>query len=83
MNVYPNPFAGQLTFRYKLNVPGVVTIQVSDISGRVVYTSTEGAKAPGDYTNVWNSNSLPAGSYIAVLAVDNQQVQTIKIVKSK
>lgn len=82
MNAFPNPFAGQVTFRYKLDVAGKVNIDVMDISGKVVDVLNEGYKTPGDYTKLLNTSSLPAGNYIAVLSLDNQKVQTMKLVKT-
>jgi len=82
MNAYPNPFSNSLSFRYKLDVPGNVTITLADVTGRSIATINEGSKTAGDYTKQFNASSLPAGSYIATLSVDNEQVQSIKLVKS-
>ena len=82
MNAIPNPFASQVSFRYMLDVAGKVAIQVVDINGRLVAVMNEGYKTPGDYTEQLNTNNLPAGSYVAVLSINDQKVQTIKLVKA-
>ena len=83
MNAYPNPFAGQLSFRYKLDVPGTIRIDLMDITGKTVNTIDAGYKAIGDYTDAINTSALGTGNYIAVLSVNGQKAQTIKIVKSR
>ena len=82
MNAYPNPFTSQVSFRYKMDMDGKVNIQVMDINGRTVNTINEGYKTTGDYTTQWNAGSVPAGNYIAVLSINGQQIQTIKLVKA-
>ena len=82
MSAYPNPFTSQLSFRYKMNVAGKVSIQVMDINGRIVNTLNEGYKTNGEYTEQLNTNNLAAGTYFANLSVDDQKVQTIKLVKT-
>jgi len=83
MNAFPNPFAAQVSFRYKLDVPGTVRIDILDISGRVVNVINPGSKQAGDYTEQLNTNSLADGNYLAVMSVNGQKVQTLKIVKGK
>ena len=82
MNAYPNPFAGQLSLRYKLEMAGSVKIEISDINGRVVDVLNEGVKNVGDYTKQLNTGNYAMGNYIAVLSVNDQKVQTIKLVKA-
>ena len=81
MNAFPNPFSSQVSFRYKLDVAGKVNIQVTDITGRVVSMIEPGNKTPGDYTQQMNTAALAPGNYIAVLSLDGQKVQSLKIVK--
>ena len=83
MNAMPNPFSSQLSFRYKMEMAGKVTIQLMDINGRVVNVLNEGYKTPGDYNQQINTSGLAAGSYVAILSVNDQKVQTIKVVKAK
>ena len=82
MNAFPNPFSSQISFKYLLDVAGKVSIQVMDINGRVVNVINDGYKTPGNYTDQMSTNNLPAGNYIAVLLINDQKIQTIKMVKA-
>jgi hypothetical protein len=82
MNAFPNPFTSQISFRYMLDVAGKVSIEIMDINGRVVNVIDDGYKATGNYTDQMNTNNLPAGNYFAVLLINDQKIQTIKMVKA-
>ncbi len=81
MNAFPNPFSNQVSFRYKLDVSGKVTIQVMDINGRTVSVIEAGNKTPGDYTQQLNTSGLAIGNYVAVLSLNGEKVESQKIVK--
>jgi len=83
MNAAPNPFSSQLSFLYKLDVAGNINITIMDITGKVVNVMNEGPRSPGSYTEQWNTSNVPAGNYFAVLSINSQQVQTIKLVKAQ
>ena len=82
MVAYPNPFASQISFRYKMTGNGNVKIQISDINGRTVQLINEGSRAAGEYVAKWNSSALATGTYFANLSVNNSNVQTMKLVKT-
>ena len=82
MNAFPNPFTQQVSFRYKMDVAGEVSILIMDINGRLVNTISEGYKTPGDYIKQLNTNGMATGNYLAVLTINDQKVQTIKLVKT-
>ncbi|MES2704339.1 MAG: DUF4331 family protein [Bacteroidota bacterium] len=82
MTAYPNPFMSQVSFRYKLDVPGTVVIELMDISGRTMNVINEGYKAVGDYTHQLPTSSLAPGNYVAILKVNGQKVQSIKLAKT-
>jgi hypothetical protein len=82
MNAFPNPFSSSITFGYKLDVDGKVSIQITDITGRTVGMLNEGYTTAGDYTQQWNTNELATGNYIATLIINSTQIQTIKLVKA-
>ena len=83
MNAYPNPFVGQLSLRYKLDIGGKVDIQLMDITGRTVSVVQSGYKNAGDYTEQVSTSGLASGNYLAVLSVNGERVQTIKLVKGQ
>lgn len=82
MMAYPNPFVGQLNFKYRLAQSGKVNIEVVDINGRLVQTFNEGNKEAGTHILQWNSGALIPGNYFALLSVDGTRYQSLKIVKA-
>jgi hypothetical protein len=82
MVAYPNPFANNVTFKYKLVAAGKVQIDVLDINGRLVSTINEGQQAGGEHYAQWNAGSLAPGNYFARLAVGGGVYQTLKLVKA-
>jgi hypothetical protein len=82
MVAYPNPFASQVAFNYKVSITGSVTIHIMDVSGRVVEVINEGNRTAGNYTAKWNSSAVATGTYLATMTVNGQNIQTIKIVKT-
>jgi flagellar basal-body rod modification protein FlgD len=66
---------GQATWNYTASTPGTATINVSDSTGKVVYSTTQ-AVQPGPQTFTWNGqttngNQLTSGSYkISITAAD-------------
>jgi hypothetical protein len=80
MSAYPNPFSSVVTFKYKMNAKGNVRIQVLDITGRIVQVITE-TKQAGEYTTQWNGSSLSAGNYFAQLSINDQKLNSVKLVK--
>jgi hypothetical protein len=83
MSAYPNPFAQTLNFRYKLDHAGKVKITMMDMTGRVVNSVDAGSKMAGDYTSQVSTTNLPSGNYLLVLNVNDQSVQTLKVVKTQ
>ena len=67
--IFPNPFNGETTVTYRLSTPGFVSIQVLDLSGRIVRTLIEGNAGRGEYRLRWDGsndagNRLPSGLYL-------------------
>jgi hypothetical protein len=82
MVAYPNPFATQVSFRYKLAGAGKVQIDVMDINGRMVSSIQEGNMQPGEHIAQWSSNGIAPGNYFARLSVGGVVYQTVKLVKA-
>lgn len=80
---YPNPFLDATTLKYKMAASGSVKIQIYDINGRLVLALNEGYKTSGEYMVNWNAADILAGMYQVKLLIDNQSVQTIKMIKSE
>lgn len=82
INAFPNPFVSQLNFRYKITFAGNVRITMTDLGGRVVNVVDAGRKTPGDYSSTIGTADLAPGNYLLSLSVNNQSVQTLKVVKT-
>ncbi|MEJ2194590.1 MAG: right-handed parallel beta-helix repeat-containing protein [Ignavibacteriaceae bacterium] len=80
---YPNPFNPSTKMIYSINTSGNVKIQVFDILGCKVSELVNEYQPTGFYELEWtatdlNGRSLPSGTYIVMLQLDNL-VRSIKI----
>lgn len=60
---YPNPFNPSTKISYILSNPGLVSIEVFDVLGRVVRTLVNEFKYQGSYTIEFDASSLSSGIY--------------------
>lgn len=79
-----NPAHSSTTFRCTVPLEGILTLQVHDITGRIVNTVFSGEVPSGDVNIPFNltdssGNRLPAGVY-PVLAVSNGQTAVSRLV---
>lgn len=58
---YPNPFNNQTTIAYTLTQPGQVTIEVYDLSGKVIKQWVNDVTLPGNYSVIWDATSDNGG----------------------
>jgi len=70
---YPNPFSRNTTVSFT-SKGGTVTLQVFDISGKLVKTVLEQNYAPGRHEATIDRSGLAAGNYLYRLTNDNNQV---------
>jgi hypothetical protein len=77
---HPNPAGGQVSFSYRLNSPGQVSLNIYDIAGRLVHSLVDEKQNAGAHTVTWNGANeggqrlasgiyfykLTAGGYSAV-----------------
>ncbi|MBU4486769.1 MAG: hypothetical protein KKD38_07550 [Candidatus Delongbacteria bacterium] len=84
-NVYnwPNPVRDNETnFRFFLNEPCKVGIDIYDINGNKVETLDQNFTSFGEYAElVWNVRNIPSGIYNSVLSFDTGTAEEKKIVK--
>ncbi|MBO6515569.1 MAG: T9SS type A sorting domain-containing protein [Bacteroidia bacterium] len=71
LEVYPNPANLQFTVSYFNPDFGKTSIQVLDISGRVVYEIVEDATPTGDQENIISTSGLTPGVYTVRLSTVN------------
>jgi hypothetical protein len=79
---YPNPFNPSTTINYSISEAGNVEMKVYDILGNQVATLVNEAKAPGNYSAVFDASSLASGIYIYKLSANNF-LQTKKMILIK
>jgi hypothetical protein len=75
----PNPFATSTTIRYQMPATGHVTVEVFDVTGKLVRTLVDGIQPAGMQTVTWDGldsagRELPAGVYFQRLATHDRQL---------
>jgi hypothetical protein len=66
----PNPANGTTTVNYSLQNEGEVTFTITDVTGKVVYTSNEGTKQTGNHAITVNTENLSNGVYFYTVTVN-------------
>jgi len=82
VSLYPNPMNDQATFVVNLDRNAPITIQLVDLSGKIVMTVFDGTMEAGSTAVNCSSASLNAGMYTAVIRT-NGFAKTIKCVVTK
>jgi uncharacterized lipoprotein YddW (UPF0748 family) len=67
---YPNPFSQSTQLSFTLPSSGPVSVQVHDITGRLVSTLAEGFHSAGRHTVTLTAGTLPAGLYVVELTTE-------------
>lgn len=81
---YPNPFESQTTIAFELQEADNLTIEVYNLSGKLVAVPVNGQYGPGSYTVMVNLEQEATGTYIAKAVGANGQIfQTLKLIKTK
>jgi hypothetical protein len=78
--VYPNPSVGTTTVDYSLANAADVTIQLTDVSGKVIASWNEGTQEAGDHSLSFDAASFNSGIYYVTIASEGSVV-TKKFVK--
>jgi len=74
---YPNPFNPETTISYELPKSALVSIEIYDITGRLVETLLNGKQSAGKHTIKFSANKLSSGVYFYRLTA-NQSVLAMK-----
>ncbi|MCB9057454.1 MAG: T9SS type A sorting domain-containing protein [Calditrichae bacterium] len=80
---YPNPFNPETTIRYTLQDRANITLNVYDISGRLVSHLAQGLQNIGSHQVRFSATGLSSGVYFYSLIADGSLVQTRKMVVMK
>jgi hypothetical protein len=87
LHVFPNPAKSLSVIRYSIPVKANVSLQLFDISGRLVKTLTNQEKNVGNYSFIWNGTDdndqkVSEGVYFCILKTDKKTLkQKFLIVK--
>jgi hypothetical protein len=80
---YPNPFNPSTRIQFALPRTGKVEMKVYNVLGQVVATLVNGQYATGKYAVEWNAHQLASGVYFYRLTVDNNVIDTKKMMLLK
>jgi len=64
MTAYPNPFNAITNLSYSLPITSPVTIQICDMSGRLIETLVNDLQPAGQHSITWNSLNASSGVYL-------------------
>ena len=80
--VYPNPFNSSSMISYTLPKDQSVTIQLFDMTGRVLKVTKLGKQKAGSHLFKLSGKGLPSGSYIAHVEIEGSSLtQKISLIK--
>ncbi len=82
VNIYPNPANNVANVSFKLNNESIVSVTVTDLTGKSVYTNNLGKLASGAHATTVNTDALSNGIYMVNLE-SNGVVSTQKLVIRK
>jgi hypothetical protein len=71
---HPNPFNNQTTISYTLNNRSNINFKITDIMGRLIFTSQNQNQTPGNYNIRLNAADFNAGTYYYTFVCDNMSV---------
>lgn len=81
---YPNPFNPETQFKFGLSTKGKVSLKIYDITGRLVQTLFDNMELnPGTLTVKFDGRNFASGVYFYTLLVDDNRVDTRKMVLLK
>lgn len=70
---YPNPATGSFSFDVKMGDNDVVDIKLVDLTGRTVFTSTQGRQSTGEHTFKVQPANVPAGIYLYEVKIGDEK----------
>ena len=69
---YPNPFNPSTTIEYHVETDAQVSVNVYDITGKLVTELVSGDVPAGSHNVAWNAADMPSGVYFVALQVGAQ-----------
>lgn len=83
LNIYPNPFNPTTTINYQLFSLSNVDLSIYNVLGMKEVTLFKNTLKAGSYDVQFNAQSLGSGIYLCVLQVNNEVVDTKKLLLMK
>jgi photosystem II stability/assembly factor-like uncharacterized protein len=80
---YPNPFNQSTIISYQLAISGFVQIKIVDVSGKNIAIFVNERKAPGTYETRFDARSLASGIYFYSLFINDNRIETKKMIYNK
>jgi len=82
ISCYPNPSVNEVAIQYYIFKAGEVSMMLSDMNGRIVYTNKTQHNEAGLYHTEADLSNVASGTYLLTIATGNKMVSK-KIVKVK
>lgn len=79
LSIQPNPMNSSTIFQFQLPSDGPVSLEIYDLTGRLVQTLVKGVGTRGVYTLPWEGKKNPVGLYFARLSL-GEEILTKKII---
>jgi|694.fasta_scaffold06233_7 hypothetical protein len=73
LTAYPNPTSGKVSFRYYIEEPSQVRLNLVSTTGTVVATPVDAYQEAGPYEFNYDASHLPAGIYIYTLETSKEK----------
>lgn len=83
IHIFPNPTEHSVTISYLLAAPAQVSIQITDVDGRLVGTLHDSAAPAGKYEETYDLSALAGGRYFVTLHLGGRTVATTTVVVSR
>lgn len=82
LNIYPNPAQSAMRISYSIPKHSNVVLNLFDITGKELSTIASEEHDGGSYETIWDSRTLPSGSYILKLTACGESVtKVVEVVK--
>ncbi len=73
LQAYPNPFNPSTTIRFAISEKSDVTLEVMNMSGKVVAVLCREVRNAGDHRITFDASELPTGTYMVTLTAAGQE----------
>ena len=74
LNSVPNPFTQSTTIHWQVPKATSAQVAVYDVQGRLVKKLHDGNLGPGRYSQVWDTQRMPAGVYLCSFASNERRL---------